>query len=258
MPNRVSSATAMLAVPLVIRGTVCPLAFYLVSRLLRWSKKLNFTLPSASARPPYLPFLAFCFLYLSSLSPQSRPYSPTSRPIRSLASSPNTFTPRASKTAPGPVAEKVSPRFSLFFAISVSLNFTFLLTILFLTNSGCTSAAIRCHQIKVNYSRLTYEEYVTKPPNTVTWDVADTKFFVNTEGCGYPPRVNCSVFAKKYGRTNMGKIFPCYYSRTYPHTVVARYKKTHTRALLFLFKVSLFFGIFFLFENVGVSETLHS
>lgn len=88
---------------------------------------------------------------------------------------------------------------------------------------GCTSAAIRCHQIKVNYTRLPYEEFIAKPSGSVPWDVADTEFFVNTEGCGYPPTVNCSAFAKKYAYENTGKIFPCYYSRTHPETVVARY-----------------------------------
>ncbi|XP_011309897.1 protein tipE [Fopius arisanus] len=84
-------------------------------------------------------------------------------------------------------------------------------------------SAIRCHQIKVNYSKLSYEDFNKKTAGTVPWDVADTKFFINTEGCGYPPRVNCSEFAKKFGYQNMGKIFPCYYSRTYPETVVSRY-----------------------------------
>lgn len=87
---------------------------------------------------------------------------------------------------------------------------------------GCTSAALRCHQIKVNYTRLPYEEFMKTPIGSIPWDVGDTKFFVNTEGCGYPPRVNCSDFAKKYGYRNIGKIFPCYYSRTHPETVVAR------------------------------------
>lgn len=95
----------------------------------------------------------------------------------------------------------------------------------FNTVVGCTSAAIRCHQIKVNYTRLPYEEFVAKPQGSVPWDVADTEFFVNTEGCGYPPTVNCSAFAKKYAYENMGKIFPCYYSRTHPETVVARYDR---------------------------------
>ncbi|XP_074099353.1 tipE homolog 2 phospholipid transfer protein [Cotesia typhae] len=88
---------------------------------------------------------------------------------------------------------------------------------------GCTSAATRCHQLRVNYSRMPYDEFITKPLGSVAWDVTDTKFYINTEGCGYPPRVNCSVFAKEFGRSNMGKIIPCFYSRTYPGTVVSRY-----------------------------------
>lgn len=63
---------------------------------------------------------------------------------------------------------------------------------------------------------------MAKSSGTVPWDVTDTKFFVNTEGCGYPPTVNCSAFAKEYAYANIGKIFPCYYSRTHPETVVAR------------------------------------
>ncbi|XP_057318652.1 uncharacterized protein LOC130663438 isoform X2 [Microplitis mediator] len=88
---------------------------------------------------------------------------------------------------------------------------------------GCTSAATRCHQLRVNYSRVTFEEFTSKPLGSIPWDVTDTKFFINTEGCGYPPRVNCSEFAKGFGYSNMGKIIPCYYSRTYPGTVVSRY-----------------------------------
>ena len=93
--------------------------------------------------------------------------------------------------------------------------------------SGCTSAAVRCHQIKVNYTKLSYKEITAKPQGSIVrWDHADTKFYINTEGCGYPPRVNCTEFAKKFGFSSMGKIFPCYYSRTYPETVVARYCKS--------------------------------
>ncbi|XP_051166042.1 protein tipE isoform X1 [Leptopilina boulardi] len=88
---------------------------------------------------------------------------------------------------------------------------------------GCTSAALRCHQIKVNYSKLNFDDFMAIPVSEREWSIADTKFFVNTEGCGYPPRVNCSEFAKKYGYKNRGKIFPCYFSRTNPQTVVARY-----------------------------------
>ncbi|XP_068086249.1 protein tipE [Anabrus simplex] len=93
---------------------------------------------------------------------------------------------------------------------------------------GCTTAALKCHQILVNYSKTSYNDYVAlnvsladKPD--LYWDVGDTKFYINTEGCGYPPRVNCSEFAKQYGYGNLFKPFPCYYSRTYPEVVVARY-----------------------------------
>ncbi|XP_019698594.1 uncharacterized protein LOC105186766 isoform X3 [Harpegnathos saltator] len=71
---------------------------------------------------------------------------------------------------------------------------------------GCTSAALRCHQIRVNYTRMLFDEFMAKPLGSVPWDVTDTKFFVNTEGCGYPPTVNCSAFAKQYAYRNMGKI----------------------------------------------------
>lgn len=64
---------------------------------------------------------------------------------------------------------------------------------------------------------------MAKPLGSVPWDVTETKFFVNTEGCGYPPTVNCSIFAKKFAYENLGKVFPCYYSRTHPEIVVARY-----------------------------------
>ncbi|XP_054270705.1 protein tipE [Macrosteles quadrilineatus] len=90
---------------------------------------------------------------------------------------------------------------------------------------GCTSSALRCHQILVNYSRVTFEEFSkgNMDINSLEWDVGETRFFINTEGCGYPPRVNCSEFAKKYGYQHLGTPFPCFYSRTYPDMVVARY-----------------------------------
>ncbi|KAJ8678643.1 hypothetical protein QAD02_014430 [Eretmocerus hayati] len=89
---------------------------------------------------------------------------------------------------------------------------------------GCTAAVTSCHQIRVNYSRKTYEELMAEPVDSITWDMVDIKFFVNAEGCGYPDTgVICSEFAKKYGSQNYGKIFPCYYSRTYPETVISRY-----------------------------------
>ncbi|XP_026478281.1 protein tipE-like [Ctenocephalides felis] len=87
---------------------------------------------------------------------------------------------------------------------------------------GCTNAATRCHQILVNYSRTKWTSFAGDVDSLI-WDVGDTRFLVNTEGCGYPPRVNCSEFAKAYGYDKLGIPFPCYYSRTYPEMVVARY-----------------------------------
>ncbi|XP_076261525.1 tipE homolog 2 phospholipid transfer protein [Rhynchophorus ferrugineus] len=86
---------------------------------------------------------------------------------------------------------------------------------------GCTREATRCHQIYVNYSKIAFKEY--KNQKISEWDVTDTRFLINTEGCGYPPSVNCSQFAKQYGFHSAGTPFPCYYSRVYPEMVVARY-----------------------------------
>lgn len=42
----------------------------------------------------------------------------------------------------------------------------------------------------------------------VDWDVADTKFLINTEGCGYPNLgVNCTIFARKYGYGHFFNLF---------------------------------------------------
>ncbi|XP_063224225.1 protein tipE [Bacillus rossius redtenbacheri] len=105
---------------------------------------------------------------------------------------------------------------------------------------GCTSAALRCHQILVNYSRRAWAEEGARRPDE--WDVADTRLLVNTEGCGYPPRVNCSEFARRYGRTRSP--FPCYYSHAYPELVVARYSWDDTLKYLILSLVvpTLLFG----------------
>lgn len=57
----------------------------------------------------------------------------------------------------------------------------------------------------VNYSKIPWEVWQTEAAaaarnaNAIEWDVADTKLLINSEGCGYPPRVNCTEFAKRYG-----------------------------------------------------------
>ena len=59
----------------------------------------------------------------------------------------------------------------------------------------------RCHQLFVNYSRIPFVEWQNQPKDvdTVEWDVSYTKYLINSEGCGYPPSVNCSIFAKDFG-----------------------------------------------------------
>lgn len=36
-------------------------------------------------------------------------------------------------------------------------------------------------------------------PESLKWAGTAVRFLVNTEGCGYPPFVNCTLFALKYG-----------------------------------------------------------
>jgi len=108
---------------------------------------------------------------------------------------------------------------------------------------GCTTAALKCNLIKVNYSR-TYFDSKNGRDNIGEFNVTDTKFFVNTEGCGYPPKVNCTEFARKY--RDLGEnAFPCYFSKTYPELVVAEYSwdKTVRNLVLALVAPPIVFGI---------------
>ncbi|KAF4525707.1 hypothetical protein B566_EDAN011499 [Ephemera danica] len=61
---------------------------------------------------------------------------------------------------------------------------------------GCTTAALKCTLVRVNYSEHYFDQ--PNPTTPLNFSVTDTKFFINTEGCGYPPRVNCTEFANKY------------------------------------------------------------
>ncbi|XP_013106508.1 protein tipE isoform X1 [Stomoxys calcitrans] len=90
---------------------------------------------------------------------------------------------------------------------------------------GCTSSPNKCHQLYVNYTRIPFAEWEKNPRDleTVLWDVSYTKFLINSEGCGYPPTTNCSIFAQQYGFQHIGEPFPCYYSRAYPEVVIGRY-----------------------------------
>jgi len=98
---------------------------------------------------------------------------------------------------------------------------------------GCTREATRCHQIFANYSRVPFKDYKLAT-DKIVWDYTDTRFFINAEGCGYPPSVNCTNFAKQYGYESTGTPFPCYYSRVYPNIVIARYSWDDTLRHLIL------------------------
>lgn len=43
-------------------------------------------------------------------------------------------------------------------------------------------------------------------PESLEWAGTAVRFLVNTEGCGYPPFVNCTIFALKYGHVDFEDI----------------------------------------------------
>lgn len=43
-------------------------------------------------------------------------------------------------------------------------------------------------------------------PESLVWEGTVVRFLVNTEGCGYPPFINCSLFALKYGHVDLEEI----------------------------------------------------
>lgn len=65
----------------------------------------------------------------------------------------------------------------------------------------------------MNYTKISWDEWQNQPRdlNEIEWDVADTKLLINSEGCGYPPRVNCSEFAKEYGYGNVYMLQKTFY-----------------------------------------------
>lgn len=48
---------------------------------------------------------------------------------------------------------------------------------------------------------MPYKEWLKGPKDLslIEWDESDTTFAINSEGCGYPPRVNCTIFAQQFG-----------------------------------------------------------
>lgn len=64
--------------------------------------------------------------------------------------------------------------------------------------------------------------------------------YVNINGCGYPPSVKCSDFAKKYSKLNTQ--FPCYYSHHNESIVLPDYSR-HTEIIYLSLAVCIPFGI---------------
>ncbi|XP_020292953.1 protein tipE-like [Pseudomyrmex gracilis] len=54
--------------------------------------------------------------------------------------------------------------------------------------------------------------------NDSDWYFTGAKLFPNVKGCGYPPKLNCTIFFGEYG--NIGQNFSCYYSTVDPGIVI--------------------------------------
>lgn len=52
-----------------------------------------------------------------------------------------------------------------------------------------------------------------------SWFFTGARLFPNVKGCGYPPMLNCSIWAKKY--KEIGSNFSCYYSKVDPGLVIS-------------------------------------
>lgn len=52
-----------------------------------------------------------------------------------------------------------------------------------------------------------------------SWFFTGARLFPNVKGCGYPPMLNCSIWAKKY--KEVGSNFSCYYSKVDPGLVIS-------------------------------------
>lgn len=55
--------------------------------------------------------------------------------------------------------------------------------------------------------------------NESEWFFSGARLFPNVKGCGYPPMLNCSIWAKQYRA--IGTNYSCYYSRVDPSLVIS-------------------------------------
>ncbi|CAG0914970.1 unnamed protein product [Notodromas monacha] len=86
---------------------------------------------------------------------------------------------------------------------------------------GCTREVTECTRISVRYTSKLSEKQITENTDDAAWESDGARFFINVKGCGYPPTVNCSLFASYYGTE--GEVFPCFFSSVNPQLVIPEY-----------------------------------
>ena len=66
-------------------------------------------------------------------------------------------------------------------------------------SEGCTAPLIECVQLRVDVSHMPYDQFDQAPAaySEMVWQLRDVPFTINIQSCGYPPRVNCSVFWRR-------------------------------------------------------------
>ena len=94
---------------------------------------------------------------------------------------------------------------------------------------GCTHEVFTCWQIRVTYMLNT-----TSLPG---------KLYPNVKGCGYPPRIDCSAFAKHFGET--GRTFTCFFSQKEEGLVITELDHEEVYMVL-LYSIALPLPIFFI------------
>ena len=101
---------------------------------------------------------------------------------------------------------------------------------------GCTHEVFTCWQIRVTYM--------------VNSTSIKGKLYPNVKGCGYPPKIDCSVFAQNFG--DAGRTFNCFFSQKEPDLVITEldHEEVHTVLLypiavpLPIFFISIFYLVF--------------
>ena len=69
------------------------------------------------------------------------------------------------------------------------------------------------------------------------------KLYPNVKGCGYPPRIDCSAFAKHFGET--GRTFNCFFSQKEEGLVITELDHEEVYMVL-LYSIALPLPIFFI------------